>query len=67
MKVERSNCNRVEKIKIVREEALERALAYLLKINDDSYDIHSHHCPRCNGKVTGSGVESKDLCRIRSW
>jgi len=65
--VECSYCNGKREIKVVREEALERALIDFLKLNDESYEIDYRPCPRCNGKGTESEVELKDFCRIQSW
>jgi len=64
-RVECSYCNGSGEIKIVREEALEQALGYFLKLNDASYEIEHHPCPRCSGKGNELEVELKDFCRIQ--
>ncbi|MFC2045288.1 hypothetical protein ACFLUH_01240 [Chloroflexota bacterium] len=65
-RVECSNCNGDGEIKVIREEALEQALTYFLKLNNESYEIDYRPCPRCNGRGTESEVELKDFCRILS-
>jgi len=65
-RVECSYCNGEREIKVVREEALERALSDFLRLNDESYKIEYRPCPRCSGKGTEFEVELKDFCRIQS-
>ena len=66
-RVECSYCDGAGEIKIVREEALERALGYFLQLNDESDEIECRPCPRCNGKGVEFEVELTDFCRIQSW